>query len=87
MAGAPMENKCYFPILEIVCDKCNGDGGEYFHDGESSYCYKCNGAGYVPTKAGEDILALVLHNLKLTNHDNLAIECKQGALLSKRQQT
>lgn len=85
MLGAPVENK--LPELEVKCDRCNGDGGESMRDGSVVYCTKCNGAKYIPTECGIEILALLMHNIKLSIHDSLTIECRQDDLLSKRQRT
>jgi DnaJ-class molecular chaperone len=54
------------PILEILCDECNGDGDPYQPNGEWHYCDKCNGAGYVLTKDGEAILAMIQRRIKHT---------------------
>jgi DnaJ-class molecular chaperone len=52
------------PALETVCERCGGKGGREevreWHD-----CYRCNGAGHVPTEFGELVLALIRHNLRL----------------------
>ena len=52
------------PELETVCPVCNGRGGELFDYDEWDDCCRCNGAGHVPTKAGEKILLLMRHNFK-----------------------
>jgi hypothetical protein len=52
-----------FPVLEILCTECNGKGGSREVDRWFD-CLECEGAGYVPTEAGEAIIALVRHNMK-----------------------
>lgn len=54
------------PILEVVCDRCRGEGGYQEYSGWVDCCY-CGGAGYIPTDAGEKILALIRHNIKLNS--------------------
>lgn len=49
--------------LEVLCADCDGTGGEMVHY-EWRECYRCNGAGYVPTWLGERMLDLIRHNLR-----------------------
>lgn len=51
--------------LEIKCPSCDGRGS--FAEGEEpSICPRCEGSGFVPTPAGERILALVRHHSKIS---------------------
>jgi hypothetical protein len=49
------------PVLENLCPECRGAGGRR-EGGEWFRCYDCQGAGHVPTAAGEQVLALMRHN-------------------------
>ena len=53
------------PNLEDKCQECNGSRGN--HDPEHGWidCYKCNGAGFIPTEAGARIIALIRHNSRM----------------------
>jgi DnaJ-class molecular chaperone len=52
-------------LLEVKCRFCNGSGGDVVEGrGTRRRCGICNGSGFVPTAAGESILALMRHNLK-----------------------
>ena len=57
------ENVIDLPELELLCPRCAGEGGETelgkWHD-----CIECGGAGYIPTRAGSQLLALMRHNFK-----------------------
>ena len=45
--------------LEEACGACEGSGSFYME----GPCESCCGSGYVPTEAGEKLLALVRHNM------------------------
>lgn len=49
--------------LEDVCLLCQGGGGQT-EMGDWSPCFRCNGAGYIPTEHGARILSLVQHYLE-----------------------
>ena len=51
------------PELETSCPVCGGAGGETERR-EWTDCYRCNGAGYLPTEAGKRVLALLKHNFR-----------------------
>jgi DnaJ-class molecular chaperone len=53
-----MDTKDY--KLEEKCENCDGSGRSYGDD-----CPGCHGTGYVPTDAGERILALLRHQLHI----------------------
>lgn len=51
--------------LETICTSCCGKGGWFDPiDGEGAFCPDCKGAGYIPTPAGKNILALLRHNFR-----------------------
>ena len=50
------------PILEVICDQCNGLGKVKWCSDED--CSECKGAGYKPTEEGKVILELISHNLR-----------------------
>jgi hypothetical protein len=50
------------PMLENVCDRCEGRGWRDIGEGREQ-CGSCCGAGFVATKAVKQILSLVKHNL------------------------
>lgn len=55
------------PALEVICVRCEGRGGEESKGGygfDWVRCCYCNGAGYIPTTLGEQILALMRHNFR-----------------------
>lgn len=52
------------PALEEKCEKCNGTGWYSEVRGDRERCGLCEGAGYVPTAFGEQVLALMRHNFK-----------------------
>jgi DnaJ-class molecular chaperone len=58
----PAENNSQgeLPVLETVCPACKGIGSFYME----GPCESCCGSGYVPTEAGEKLLALVRHNIR-----------------------
>ena len=51
------------PVLEMLCQTCEGAGGWDDYDDRIT-CGTCCGAGYVPTELGESILQLLRHNLR-----------------------
>jgi len=52
--------------LEKKCPDCKGEGGHFDPiDGYGYYCPRCNGAGYLPTKTGRQVLSLIRHNFSL----------------------
>lgn len=62
------------PTLETLCPDCEGSGCE--DELRVQYdCPECKGAGYIPTKAGKRILALMSHNFsrieRNTRHERL----------------
>lgn len=60
------------PLLEIVCDNCNGKGG-WVDDRPNGvgmwHCSECHGAGYLPTEAGKAIYAMISHNFRRIMHE------------------
>ena len=56
-----------FPLLEIRCETCKGEGGygDVEADGGWASCFDCSGSGYRPTLTGARILELVRHNSKV----------------------
>lgn len=61
------------PVLETRCEKCGGQGGEFEfsepvpRDGRGCFyaCGPCNGAGFIPTPAGRQVLDLLEHQAKV----------------------
>jgi hypothetical protein len=51
------------PQLETRCSRCDGRGRLDSRSGADRRCGACDGAGHVPTEWGEQILALLRHNL------------------------
>jgi hypothetical protein len=51
------------PPLEVPCDECESAGGYQDYSGWVN-CHACGGAGYVATKAGEQVLVLLEHQAK-----------------------
>jgi DnaJ-class molecular chaperone len=49
--------------LETVCQFCDGSG-EQGDTEQRRRCVNCKGAGHVPTKFGEKVLALMRHNFR-----------------------
>ena len=49
-------------VLEEICTACQGQGGRNNPETGWSDCYKCEGAGFIPTVLGERILNLMRHN-------------------------
>ena len=64
IAPLKMKSSSLLPVLETVCPECNGDGGCEGYEAGWITCYKCGGAGHVPTPFGERVLELVFHNSK-----------------------
>jgi len=55
--------------LEEKCPHCEGEGR--FHDQHQWVdCSYCEGAGYLPTELGQQILNLVSHNLGVLQGGN-----------------
>lgn len=54
MNNSPLENKC---------SECGGAGGYQDYTGWVD-CFTCDGAGYVPTELGEQVLDLIRHNAR-----------------------
>jgi hypothetical protein len=53
------------PTLETICPYCEGKGGEEpMYESGWDVCWNCMGAGYIPTKYGNKVLALLRHNLR-----------------------
>ncbi len=53
--------------LETACSHCRGSGTVAASGSNKTVtCYNCDGRGHFPTDAGERILALLSHNLKLS---------------------
>ena len=52
------------PALEKECPACDGEGRfvDSMREQDFVNCGLCNGAGLLPTKAGEAILSLFQHN-------------------------
>ncbi len=53
------------PDLEAICPSCKGEGR--FSDNpphDFTDCFKCDGAGYVPTESGKKVLNLMRHNFR-----------------------
>lgn len=48
--------------LEIRCPHCDGRGG-WVEVWEWSDCSGCGGAGYIPTPAGERLMAFLRHQM------------------------
>jgi DnaJ-class molecular chaperone len=52
--------------LEKMCPVCRGEGGYYggeCQSGEWRDCFECHGAGYIPTKEGEAIHMMIMHQI------------------------
>ncbi len=60
------------PVLEVVCTRCRGRGAFDSRRGESEDCYDCSGSGYIPTDAGEAVLALIRHNLRVSDRGTVS---------------
>jgi DnaJ-class molecular chaperone len=54
--------------LEVKCESCQGEGGDYEQD-RWSRCPYCKGRGYMPTETGERLLAFMRHNFNLMLED------------------
>jgi len=54
------------PPLERKCPRCAGTGQAQNYS-ELNECTYCDGVGYIPTKIGKRIVALMLHNLRPAN--------------------
>jgi len=48
------------PNLEMVCPRCDGDGRSI--ECADDECALCDGAGFIPTLFGRQILNLMRHN-------------------------
>lgn len=53
--------------LENLCDQCEGKGGHQPQYCPWSDCFECDGSGHVPTEFGKQVLALIQHNLVITD--------------------
>ena len=51
------------PILEIICNACDSDGGHYWC-GKWVDCHQCHGAGYLLTESGKAVLLMLKHQAK-----------------------
>ena len=51
------------PVLEVVCPECDGVGSFKDADGRTD-CWKCRGAGSLPTEEGAKIIRLMQSNLR-----------------------
>ena len=71
-----MSDTLKIPQLEELCPACKGKG-LYAEVDEKIPCYKCNGSGYVPTKEGLQIIALIRHNSRITIEADLQIASGQ----------
>jgi DnaJ-class molecular chaperone len=61
------------PLLESLCDECNGEGGSYDqYVSRWIDCPNCGGAGFIPTSFGKQILELMQHNFRPM------LKCVQG---------
>jgi DnaJ-class molecular chaperone len=58
-----MDNQLSSVDLESLCERCNGEGETERRTG-FEICPDCNGAGFVPTPAGEKIIDLMRHNFR-----------------------
>ena len=65
------------PILEEECPICKGKKGRFYSEVEENNgwadCFRCKGAGYVPTEVGARILELVRHNSRVTVNAELCV--------------
>lgn len=50
--------------LECWCEHCDGLGHVSDCGPEMEECKFCDGAGYIPTRAGKKVLALIRHHLQ-----------------------
>lgn len=60
------------PELEVRCERCGGEGGVSYSGGRVDTCYRCHGAGHIPTDFGERVLALMQHHFRPMLTDALA---------------
>jgi len=63
---AQMQDTDKLPVLEILCDCCDGNG-RLKRAGE---CYECKGTGYIPTTYGRRILELFSHHQHITTDEH-----------------
>lgn len=61
------------PELEVKCRECDGYGRIIEYRGDSGCkCPECRGSGFIPTAIGEQILALVRHDLASRGRGGIA---------------
>lgn len=57
--------------LESWCAHCDGSGHVSLCGPEDEECKFCEGAGYIPTRAGKKVLALIRHHLQRVRRSNI----------------